>query len=1088
MIKSLSKNSISKIKGIAGSGLNIRIASAFLEMKIDMVLIMKNSEEALYCLNDLESFLESKKILLFPSSNKTPYSKNSSPDSSKLLMRSEVLEKITTDSDPTLIVTYPNAIYEKIVSHETLRKRSLKIKKGQEIDLENLNDFLFGQNFEKVDFVSEPGDFSIRGGIVDIFSFSYQHPYRIEFNGNKIESIRSFDINTQLSIQQLEKIVLVPNISKISSLNNTKSILKLISKKTPVICDDLDSIISEFEEISKKIKAQNMDLDFTKNLVTKSDLINDLRHRNLLLINNSEVVIPKKIINFEQVPQPPINKDFNNLIQILNQNHTSGYLNYVFCVNTQQQIRLNEIFEEIKVPVNYKTQVLPLYRGFIDRESKTACFSDHQIFERYYRYSNKSISFRKNSLKLKELTRLKFGDFVTHIDHGIGKFGGLQKIILNKKEQETVKLIYGDGDILYLSIHSLRKITKYNSAEGQHPKIYKLGSKAWKNLKEKTKSKIKNIAFNLIHLYAKRMQKIGHAFPEDSYIQNELEASFIYEDTPDQIKTLKEIKSDMENKRPMDRLVCGDVGFGKTEIAIRAAFKSVDDSKQVAILVPTTILAFQHFNTFSERLKKFPVRVNYLNRFKSKKEKQEILNQLENGKIDIIIGTHQLVNKSIKFKNLGLLVVDEEQKFGVSVKEKLRDIKNNVDVLTLTATPIPRTLQFSLMKARDLSIISTPPPNRYPIETEVIRFNEELIRNAINYEISRGGQIFFVHNRIQNISEISDFLKRLVPDSRIIISHGRMNGNEIEKNFLSFINGDFDILIATTIIENGLDVPNANTIFINDAQNFGLSDLHQMRGRVGRSNKKAFCFFITPQISNLTDISKKRIKAVEEFSELGSGVQIALKDLEIRGSGDLLGAEQSGFINQMGFETYKKILDEAIEEIKEEKFKSIFINEEKKETDLLVKDVHIDSDLELLFPNNYISVTTERLEIYKKLNTITDENGLLNFKKELEDRFGKIPKQGKELINTVRLKWIASKLGIERLVIKNNECLAFFIKDKKSIFYKSTTFSNILSKIKTLSNNILIIEKETRSGKRLLMKVKNIDSINKIYSVLTSLT
>ena len=909
-----------------------------------------------------------------------------------------------------------------------------------------------------------------------------------EFNRNKIESIRSFDINSQLSIQQLEKIVLVPNISKISSLNNTKSILKLISKKTPVICDDLDSIISEFEEISKKIKAQNTDLDFTKNLVTKSDLINDLRHRNLLLINNSEVLIPKKIINFEQVPQPPINKDFNNLIQILNQNHTSGYLNYVFCVNAQQQIRLNEIFEEIKVPVNYKTQVLPLYRGFIDRESKIACFSDHQIFERYYRYSNKSISFRKNSLKLKELTSLKFGDFVTHIDHGIGKFGGLQKIILNKKEQETVKLIYGDGDILYLSIHSLHKITKYNSAEGQHPKIYKLGSKAWKNLKEKTKSKIKNIAFNLIHLYAKRMQKIGHAFPEDSYIQNELEASFIYEDTPDQIKTLKEIKSDMENKRPMDRLVCGDVGFGKTEIAIRAAFKSVDDSKQVAILVPTTILAFQHFNTFSERLKKFPVRVNYLNRFKSKKEKQEILNQLENGKIDIIIGTHQLVNKSIKFKNLGLLVVDEEQKFGVSVKEKLRDIKNNVDVLTLTATPIPRTLQFSLMKARDLSIISTPPPNRYPIETEVIRFNEELIRNAINYEISRGGQIFFVHNRIQNISEVSDFLKRLVPDSRIIISHGRMNGNEIEKNFLSFINGDFDILIATTIIENGLDVPNANTIFINDAQNFGLSDLHQMRGRVGRSNKKAFCFFITPQISNLTDISKKRIKAIEEFSELGSGVQIALKDLEIRGSGDLLGAEQSGFINQMGFETYKKILDEAIEEIKEEKFKSIFINEEKKETDLLVKDVHIDSDLELLFPNNYISVTTERLEIYKKLNTITDENGLLNFKKELEDRFGKIPKQGKELINTVRLKWIASKLGIERLVIKNNECLAFFIKDKKSVFYKSETFSNILSKIKTLSNNILIIEKETRSGKRLLMKVKKIDSINKIYSILTSLT
>ena len=1084
----LSKNSISQIKGIAGSGLNIRIASAFLELKINMLLIMGDSEEAMYCLNDLESFLESKNILLFPSSYNKSYSEDSSPDSSKLLMRSRVLEKITTDSQPNIIVTYPDALYEKIVTQQTLKNKSLKIKKGQEIDLENLNQFLFDQDFEKVDFVCEPGEFSIRGGIVDIFSFSFQYPYRIEFSGNKIESIRSFDTTSQLSIQNIEKIVLVPNISKISTPKNTKSILKLIPKKTSVICDDLDGIINKLEKLYTKIKTQNLEFNSTENLVIKSDLVNDLKLRNLFLINNSQIETPKKIIDFEQVPQPPINKDFNKLIEILNQNHTSGYLNYIFCVNSQQQSRLNEIFEEIKVPVNYKTQVLPLYRGFIDRESKIACFSDHQIFERYYRYSNKSISFRKNSLKLKELTSLKFGDFVTHIDHGIGKFGGLKKITLNKKEQETVKLIYGDGDILYLSIHSLRKITKYNSADGQHPKIYKLGSKAWKNLKEKTKKKIKNIAFNLIHLYAKRIQKIGHAFPEDSYIQNELEASFIYEDTPDQIKTLEEIKSDMENNRPMDRLVCGDVGFGKTEIAIRAAFKCVDDSKQVAVLVPTTILALQHFNTFSERLKKFPVRVNYLNRFKSKKEKNEILNQLEDGGIDIIIGTHQLVNKSIKFKDLGLLIVDEEQKFGVSVKEKLRDIKNNVDVLTLTATPIPRTLQFSLMKARDLSIISTPPPNRYPIESDVIRFNEEFIRDAINFEISRGGQIFFIHNRIQNISEISDFLKRLVPDSRIIISHGRMNGKEIEKNFLSFINGEFDILIATTIIENGLDVPNANTIFINDAQNFGLSDLHQMRGRVGRSNKKAFCFFITPEISNLTNMSKKRIKAIEEFSELGSGVQIAIKDLEIRGSGDLLGAEQSGFINQMGFETYKKILDEAIEEIKEEKFKSVFKTEDKEQNNFLVNDVHIDSDLELLFPNDYISVTTERLEIYKKLNMINHENGLINFKKELEDRFGKIPKQGKELINTVRLKWIASKLGIERIVIKNNECLAFFIRDKKSIFYKSEIFSTILTKVKTLSNNILMIEKETRSGKRLIMKVKNISSINEIYSILTSLT
>jgi len=1053
-----------------------------------MLLILENFEEAIYCLNDLENFLGSKSIFLFPSSYKRPYSNNTVPDNSKLLMRSEVLNKISTARKPYIIITYPDAIYEKIVTQDVLQKRTLKIKKRQEIDLEVLTEFLFSQDFEKVDFVCEPGDFSIRGGIVDIFSFSYLHPYRIEFYGNKIESIRSFDVKTQLSIKQLEKIALVPNLSKISSRKNTKSILKLIPKKTTIICNDLDSLLTEFDILSKEIETLNLDVSFTEKLIDKKhDLINDLKLGNLLLINNSEILIPNSIVNFKQVPQPPINKDFNHLIEILNKNHNSGYLNFIFCINSQQQKRLNEIFEEIRISVNYKTHVLPLYKGFIDRESKIACFTDHQIFERYYKYTPRSTSFNKKSLKLRELTSLKLGDFVTHIDHGIGKFGGLKKIILNEKEQETVKLIYGEGDILYLSIHSLHKITKYSGAEGQAPRIYKLGSKAWKILKEKTKNKIKKIAFNLILLYAKRMQEIGHAFPQDSFIQNELEASFIYEDTPDQIKTLNEIKSDMEIERPMDRLVCGDVGFGKTEIAIRAAFKCADDSKQVAILVPTTILAFQHFNTFSERLKKFPVKIDYLNRFKSLKEKTEIINKLEKGEIDIIIGTHQLVNKSIKFKDLGLLIVDEEQKFGVSVKEKLRDIKNNVDVLTLTATPIPRTLQFSLMKARDLSIISTPPPNRYPIESEVIRFNEELIQNAIIYEIQRGGQIFFIHNRIENITEISGLLQRLVPDSRIIVGHGQMDGNKMEKNFLAFINGDFDILVATTIIENGLDVPNANTIFINDAQKFGLSDLHQMRGRVGRSNKKAFCFFITPQISSLSNISKKRIKAIEEFSELGSGIQIAIKDLEIRGSGDLLGAEQSGFINQMGFETYKKILDEAIEEIKEEKFKSLIKNEPKSLDNLFVKDVQIDTDMELLFPNDYISVTSERLEIYKDLNKIKEENSLLDFQKKLEDRFGKIPKQGKELLSTMRLKWVSSKLGIERLVIKNEECIAFFIKNKKSTFYKSKTFSNILTKVKTLSNKISISEKETRKGLRLLMIIKKITSVNEIYRILNSL-
>ena len=742
----------------------------------------------------------------------------------------------------------------------------------------------------------------------------------------------------------------------------------------------------------------------------------------------------------------------------------------------------------MEVNVKYKTIIKPIYKGFEDEEAKISFFTDHQIFERYHKYKLRNNYSNFQNLSLKEINKLNKGDYVTHIDHGIGKFAGLLKIKINNSLQESVKILYGDSDILYLSIHSLYKISKYNGKDGAIPKIYKLGSKAWKNLKIKTKKKVKKIAFDLIKLYAKRKEKIGFAFNPDSYLQWELEASFLFEDTPDQTKTTKDVKTDMESPHPMDRLICGDVGFGKTEIAIRAAFKAVDNNKQVAVLVPTTILAFQHYNSFLERLKNFPITIDYLNRFRSSKEKNQISEKLSLGKIDIIIGTHQIVN-NINFKDLGLLIVDEEQKFGVSVKEKLRNLKVNVDVLTLTATPIPRTLQFSLISARDLSIISTPPPNRYPIQTEIIRFDEKIIKDAIVYEMQRGGQVFFIHNLVSNINEVSEFIERLVPDAKIVIGHGQMDGKKLEKTMLEFIKGKHDVLIATTIIENGLDVPNANTIFINNANNFGLSDLHQMRGRVGRSNKKAFCYLITHENSNITKEASKRIKAIEENSNLGSGINIAMKDLEIRGAGNLLGADQSGFINEMGFETYQKILQEAIDELKEKEFKDLY-KSEKIDHQYYVKDIQIDTDLEILIPDDYINDTSERLSQYQELSKLKDEEEIENFKIKLQDRFGEIPIHTYELIETVKLKWGLKKIAIERAVIKNDQFVGYFINDKNNPFFNSRVFSSLISKIQTLNKIVSIKEKETKKGLRLLLiinNIKNVKNLNKLINKLVSL-
>ena len=1069
-----------------GSGLNFRLVTAFHKLDLNLLLVMDNAEQAAYYFNDLEQLLNTTQVFYFPASYREAY-RPEATNNANVLQRSEVLKKLGNNNKKKIIVTYPEALFEKVISQKTLNKKTLPLKLGENIGLDFINETLFEYDFERVNFVTQPGEFSVRGGIIDVFSFSHQHPYRLEFFDERIESLRSFDVNTQLSISSLSKIDLLPNTSKISFNDKRKSIIESLSDECALIFNQLDICLDRlgdlFKKAHKKFEALETTIQYPPDtlFLNQQGLIDELGNKSLLLINSSEKLNHHKKINFKQSPQPSINKQFDRLIQILNDNHKSGFENFIFCSNESQKKRINDIFEENESTIHYKTEFCPLYEGFEDLEAKLACFTDHQIFERYHKYKIHSSVAKKEILTLKELTNLKIGDFVTHIDHGIGKFGGLKKIDVEGVQQEAIKLTYGEGDILYLSIHSLHKITKFNGKEGHAPKLYKLGSKAWKILKQKTKSKVKEIAFNLIKIYAKRREKIGHAFPPDSYLQLELEASFMFEDTPDQSKATVAVKTDMENSRPMDRLICGDVGFGKTEVAIRAAFKAVDDSKQVAVLVPTTILAFQHHNTFSKRLKDFPVRVDYLNRFRSPKDRKKILEELEQGKIDILIGTHQLVNKSVKFKDLGLLIVDEEQKFGVAVKEKLRDIKTNVDVLTLTATPIPRTLQFSLMAARDLSVITTAPPNRYPIESDIVRFNESLIRDGIQYELQRGGQIFFIHNRVENILEVASMIQRLVPDARVAIGHGQMEGNRLENTLLGFMEGQYDILIATTIIENGLDVPNANTIFINGAQSFGLSDLHQMRGRVGRSNKKAFCYFITPPLSTLASDAQKRIKAIEQYSELGAGIHIAMKDLEIRGAGDLLGGEQSGFINEIGFETYQKILEEAIDELKENEFKILFDEKETTNKINYIKEVQIDTDIELLLPDDYINVVSERLTLYNELSTIKDEEKLDEFKKNMEDRFGKIPPQGLELLNTIRLKWIASQLGLERLIIKNKRCLAYFLSDQQSEFFKSKVFNQILLAVQNNSQSFKIKEKQTRKGLRLILSIDYVSSIKALH-------
>ncbi|MET1258190.1 transcription-repair coupling factor [Flagellimonas sp. DF-77] len=1086
-----------KTKGLVGSSLSLAVTSLFHSMDAPFLVLLSDKEEAAYYLNDLEQLVGENEVLFYPGSYRRPYEIEAT-DNANVLLRAEVLNRINSRKKPAIIVSYPDALFEKVVTRKELDKNTLKIKLQDTLSLDFLNEVLFEYQFERVDFVTEPGEFSVRGGIVDVFSFSHDQPYRIEFFGDEVDSIRTFDVETQLSTDKVNRITIIPNVENKFLQETREGFLKYISPKTVIFSKNLElcyhRIDTNFEKAKASFESLSQEIKHAQpeELFVNADALKEQFSRfSLIELDGSDGIT----IDFGNKPQPAFNKKFELLVDDLVDNDAKGYQNIICCATEQQAQRLNDILETLKEGTEpsgqkvfgYQTMVLPLYQGFIDHGSKLVCYTDHQIFERYHKFSLRNGYAKKQAITLNELNKLELGDYVTHIDHGIGKFGGLQKIEVESKQQEAIKLIYGDRDILYVSIHSLHKISKYNGKDGAVPKIYKLGSAAWKKLKQKTKSRVKKIAFDLIKVYAKRRMEKGYQYDPDSYLQHELEASFMYEDTPDQAKATSDVKKDMESERPMDRLVCGDVGFGKTEVAIRAAFKAVDNGKQVAVLVPTTILAFQHNNTFKKRFGELPVTVDYLNRFRSAKEKREILERLSQGRIDIIIGTHQLVNKSVQFKDLGLLIVDEEQKFGVAVKDKLKSIKQNVDVLTLTATPIPRTLQFSLMAARDLSVINTPPPNRYPIESRVIRFNEEIIRDAVSYEIQRGGQVFFIHNRIENIKEVAGMIQRLVPDAKIGIGHGQMEGKKLEQLMLAFMNGEFDVLVSTTIVESGLDVTNANTIFIHNANNFGLSDLHQMRGRVGRSNKKAFCFFITPPYEVMTPDARKRIQALEQFTELGSGFNIAMKDLEIRGAGDLLGGEQSGFINEIGFETYQKILSEAIEELKENEFKALYEEVEGPQDKVFVKDTQLDTDFELLFPDGYINNITERLTLYTALNKVTDEDGLIAFERQLVDRFGELPQQAIDLLNSVRIKWKATAIGLERVILKKGKFLGYFIADQESAYYQSESFTKVLHYVQQHPNQCQLKEKQTRNGLRLLLVFDEVTSVDAVLEVLNPL-
>ena len=1070
------------LKGLNGSGAAMTIASLFFKRRGSYVCVLNDLEEAGYFYHDLVQLTGGDGIYFFPSAYRRAI-KYGHVDPANEILRTEVLSTLQDPTVPFVIVTYPDALAEKVISREVLKENTLKISVGEKLDNMFVSDVLDEYGFEQVDYVYEPGQYAMRGSILDVFSFSYEFPYRIDFFGNEVETIRSFDVETQLSKEKLDSIYIVPEMTKgnrtnSSLLDSLPSETLLASKDLAWVKERIGSIWNEEPIIGDEESFADIE-QLRAKLITGEDFLRTALGFCRLHFGTRVTGVADATLTFSMEAQPIYHKNFDLVSESFHKYLEDGYTLYILSDVEKQATRIRAIFEDRGDNIPFTSVNKTIHEGFADETLRVCLFTDHQLFDRFHKFNLKSDKARsgKLSLSLKELNQFTTGDYIVHIDHGVGQFGGLVRTEVNGKMQEAIRLIYQNNDIIFVSIHSLHKLSKYKGKDsGEPPKLSKLGTGAWEKMKERTKSKVKDIARDLILLYSKRKQEKGFAYSPDSFMQHELEASFIYEDTPDQMKATADVKTDMENDRPMDRLICGDVGFGKTEVAIRAAFKAVSDNKQVAVLVPTTVLAFQHYQTFSERLKDFPCRIEYISRARTAKEIRETLKDLKEGKINIIIGTHRIVGKDVTFKDLGLLIIDEEQKFGVSVKEKLRQLKANVDTLTMTATPIPRTLQFSLMGARDLSSITTPPPNRYPVQTEVERFNPDIIREAINFEMSRNGQVFFINNRIQNIYEMEALVKREVPDARIAVGHGQMEPDKLEKIILDFVNYEYDVLIATSIVESGIDVPNANTIIINNAQQFGLSDLHQLRGRVGRSNRKAFCYLLSPPLSSLTQEARRRLQAIENFSELGSGIHIAMQDLDIRGAGNMLGAEQSGFIADLGYETYQKILEEAVDELKAEEFADLYSDATEKRPDTgseYVRETYIESDLELMFPPTYIPNDSERVSLYRELEKMEEERDILAFTERLKDRFGKVPKEGKELIRVVRLRRMAKTLGMEKVILKKGQMSIFLVTNPESPYYESEAFDKLLGFIQKHPRECTLRE---QNGKRSIV-IKNVPTV-----------
>lgn len=1075
-------------------------ASAFIKQYSRVNLFILNDlEEAGYFYHDMVQADGDEEILFFPSSFRRAI-KYGQRDAANEILRTEVLARLKQEK-PVTVVTYPDALAEKVVSQKSLDERMLCLRIGQHIDTEVITGELVKYGFHRVDYVYEPGQFAMRGSILDVYSFASEYPYRIDFFGDEIDSIRTFEVDSQLSKEKKDAVSIVPELSEAS--DGDVCLLEFVPETCVLWVKDLMWVRERIQAVHDEVfspqavqayEGEETDwVNLRKKLISGPDFLQKALSFRRIDFGHKAAGTPQATLAFQTSIQPIFHKNFDLVASTLTDYRQRGYQLYICSDSVKQTDRLRDIFQERGDKISFVPVDRTLHEGFIDHTLKCCIFTDHQIFDRFHKYNLRSDKARsgKVALSLKELSQFEPGDYVVHIDHGIGKFAGLVRIPNGNTTQEVIKLVYQNDDVVFVSIHSLHKISKYKGKEGEQPRISKLGTGAWEKMKERTKTKIKDIARDLIKLYSRRKQEKGFKYSPDSFLQHELEASFLYEDTPDQLKATQEVKADMESDRPMDRLVCGDVGFGKTEVAVRAAFKAVTDNKQVAVLVPTTVLAFQHFQTFSKRLEGMPCKVDYLSRARTAKDTSRILKELADGKIDILIGTHKIIGKSVKFKDLGLLIIDEEQKFGVSVKEKLRQLKVNVDTLTMTATPIPRTLQFSLMGARDLSVIQTPPPNRYPIQTEVHTFNEEIIADAINFEMSRNGQVFFVNNRIQNLSELKAMIERNIPDCRVCVGHGQMKPEELEKIIFDFVNYDYDVLLATTIIESGIDIPNANTIIINQAQNFGLSDLHQMRGRVGRSNKKAFCYLLAPPLSTLTPEAKRRLQAIENFSDLGSGIHIAMQDLDIRGAGNMLGAEQSGFIADLGYETYQKILAEAVTELKNDEFAELYADEikageEKLSGEGFVDECTVESDLELLFPNEYIPSSSERMLLYRELDKLELDKDVEAFKARLVDRFGKIPPEGEELIRIVPLRRMAKRMGIEKVILKLERMTLYFVSNLESPYYQSEAFGKIIN---YMSQNPRICNLREQNGKRsmVIKDVKDVQTAVRIMQEIVSM-